>query len=167
MSIDPGAFKSALTLWPSGVTVVTTVHQGQWKGMTASSFSSVSLEPPLVLVCVARKLLTHQMLSDSGVFAVNILSGAQIDQGKLFAGMMPEIEDRFALGNWGQALTGSPTLLTALAWLDCRVAHAYDGGDHTIFVGEVLAVGTPEPAEVPPVPLVYYNRAWGRFTRSE
>jgi flavin reductase (DIM6/NTAB) family NADH-FMN oxidoreductase RutF len=159
MTIEAPIFKQILARWTSGVTVVTTLDEFQWKGMTASSFSSVSLEPPLIQVCLARKLYTHQLIEKSGVFAVNILSTDQLETAKLFAGMYPHIENRFGGLPCGTAVTGCPLLPNALGWLDCKLYAAYAGGDHTIFVGEVLAGTVPHDAP----PLLYYQRQWGRF----
>lgn len=167
MPVEIQPFRDALASWPSGVTIVTTVNNGQRKGMTVSSFSSVSLEPPQILVCVAKNLLTHEMISASGVFAVNILTHEQSYLGLVFAGLIPEVEDRFTTGMWEAAVTGSPTLADAMTWLDCTVMHAYDGGDHTIFVGEVVAVGVPHPIAEQKLPLIYHNRKWGRFAELE
>ena len=85
MLIDSVQFRSTLAQWASGVTVVTTAHEGLLYGMTASSFSSVSLTPPLILVCIAKYAYTHQILLDAGSFGVNILSAEQADLGKRFA----------------------------------------------------------------------------------
>lgn len=157
--IDAQTFKDVLARWGSGVTIVTTVHEGNWKGTTASSFSSVSLEPPMVLVCLAKKLYTHTLVSEAGVFAANILKTEQLEIGKLFAGMYPDIEDRFAENDWETAVTGAPVLPSALGWVDCKIAHAHDSGDHTIFVGAVQAGGVSGDDD----PLLYFNRQWGQF----
>jgi flavin reductase (DIM6/NTAB) family NADH-FMN oxidoreductase RutF len=161
MSFDPQTYKQAMSQWPSGVTVVTSQFQGQRVGITVSSFSSVSLEPPFVSVCISKNLFTHELITNSGVFAVNILSAQQVELGKIFAGYYKGIEDRFAGLDLRIESTGSPILPDTLAWLDCRVYRTYDGGDHTIFVGEVLSAGFPKTA----IPLLYHNRTWGRYTR--
>lgn len=158
MAVDGEAFRAVMGQWPSGVTVVTTEHAGERHGMTASSFSSVSLDPPLVSVCIAKHLHTHELIASSGVFGVNILSKDQIDHGKRFAGMLGDI-DRFEGVDIVTAETGAPLLGDAVGWLDCKVWQAYDGGDHTIFVGEVKAADTPNAA----APLLYHSRAWGQF----
>ena len=163
-AVDPQTYKDALSQWSSGVAVVTTVHEGTPGGLTASSFTSVSLDPPLVLVCVAKDLFAHQLLEGSGVYAVNILSSEQVEWGKLFAGMYPEVEDRFAEIDYETAVTGSPILPGVRSWIDCRVRQAHDGGDHTIFVGNVVAGGTAEDTGAP---LGYANRQWGRFAPLE
>jgi flavin reductase (DIM6/NTAB) family NADH-FMN oxidoreductase RutF len=128
--------------------------------MTASSFNSVSLDPPLVSVCLARKIWTHDLIDSTGVFAVNILGKDQADVGKRFAGMLGiEVHERFSGLDVRTAETGSPVLGDALGWVDCRVVYAYPGGDHTIFVGEVLAADTPRLT----APLLFHSRAWGQF----
>lgn len=156
MSIDMQAFKHTLAHWASGVTVVTTRVDGLPIGMTASSLTSVSLDPPQILICVARKLFTHQAIERSSVFAVNILGTEHLEWGMRFAGMIPELSDRFAGIETHTAVTGAPLLPNVLGWLDCRLRHAYDGGDHTIFVGEVVAAGASEERS----PLLYFNRTW-------
>jgi flavin reductase (DIM6/NTAB) family NADH-FMN oxidoreductase RutF len=157
--MDSHTFKQVLSHWASGVAVVTTLYEQTPIGVTVSAFSSVSVEPPLILVCLAQKLFTHQVIASSGVFAVNILSAHQAELGKRFAGVYPQVTDRFAGLETTQAVTGCPILAEAAAWLDCRVRHSCAGGDHTIFVGEVLAASASEAH----APLLYFHRQWGRF----
>lgn len=159
MSVEPETFKAVMGQWPSGVTVVTTRDADGPAGMTASSFSSVSLNPPLISICVARHLGMHARLEQSGFFAVNILSKDNVQSGLRFAGMLPEVTDRFAGVEVRTAVTGAPLLTDTLGWVDCRVWARYDGGDHTLFVGEVLAAGIDPTA----APLLYHSRAWGQF----
>ena len=156
MQIQAQDFKNALAHWATGVTVVTTLVDGRPVGITANSLTSVSLSPPQILICVARKLFTHGAILGSGMFGVNILARDQLAWGMRFAGMIPEAEDRFAGIDWRTAVTGSPILPGVLAWLDCRLSHSYDGDDHSIFVGEVVAAGNREE----PAPLLYFNRNW-------
>jgi len=158
MSINIDQFKKAMSQFATGVTVVTTVHQGTPIGITASSFSSLSMDPPLVLVSLAKKLFTHKVIADSGSFAVSILDAEQKELGMRFAGMFPDIKDRFAGLDVKTAVTGCPVLPNAIAWVDCRVWDSYDGGDHTIFVGEVVDVHASEKD----APLLYHSRAWRR-----
>lgn len=154
--IEPQIFKNVLSHWASGVTVVTTLEGQQRVGMTASSFASVSVTPSLISVCIANKLHTHQAIESSGFFAVHILNVAQVEWGMRFAGMIPEITDRFQGIAVQTAVTGAPILPGVLGWLDCQVHGAYAGGDHTIFVGEVVAGESNELA----APLLYYHRNW-------
>jgi flavin reductase (DIM6/NTAB) family NADH-FMN oxidoreductase RutF len=168
VGIDAATFRAVLGQWPTGVTVVTTVDAdepaaadgsglGARHGMTASSFSSVSLEPALVSVCLARSAHSHDLVRRAGVFGVSVLAKDQAEVGRRFARWDPGV-DRFAGAAWTSAKTGSPLLADALGWLDCVVRHAYDGGDDTIFVGEVLAASTPRTTS----PLLYHSRSWGQ-----
>jgi flavin reductase (DIM6/NTAB) family NADH-FMN oxidoreductase RutF len=159
MPVDPQIFKNSLAQWASGVTVVTSVDGDQRVGITASSFTSVSLEPPLILICVDKRLYTHGLIERSQVFAVNILREDQLEWGMRFAGLLPELADRFADIECAAAVTGAPILPGVLAWLDCRLANAYDGGDHTIFVGEVEAAHVQASGE----PLLYFSRQWRKL----
>ena len=142
------AFKEAFARFPSGVVIATTIDaQGQARGFTASSFSSVSLDPPLVLVCLSERSNTCPHVVEAGAFAVNILrSGDESAKlGRYFAG---KAENKFdGLGYTAEA-TGAPILDTALAWFDCRLHETHAGGDHSIFVCHVIAAaardaGTP------------------------
>ena len=157
--VDPATFRGVLAQWPSGVTVVTTLADGAWHGMTASSFSSVSLDPPLVSVCLSRTLYSHELIEESGVFGINVLAKDQAEVARRFAGMVPGLTDRFAGETWTTAETGVPLLDSALGWLDCRVVHAHPGGDHTIFVGEVVAGHAARRT----APLLFHSRGWGQF----
>lgn len=143
----------------SGVTVVTTCYKGEPIGITATSFASLSLDPPLVLINVGKSAFTHQVIADSGIFAVSVLGTDHYELGLRFAGMIPGVEDRFAGVETVTAVTGCPLLVDSMMAVDCRVSAQYDGGDHTIFVGEVVEVLVNEAEERP---LLYYNRSWQR-----
>lgn len=157
--VDATAFRDVLSQWPSGVTIVTTLVDGVRHGMTASSFSSVSLTPPLVSICLDRRLYSHQLVSDTGIFGVSVLAKDQAELARRFAGMVPGVTDRFAGESWSTAHTGVPLLDSGLGWVDCRVVHAHPGGDHTIFVGEVMAAHTARRT----APLLFHSRGWGQF----
>ncbi|MFF3883662.1 flavin reductase [Streptomyces sp. NPDC001914] len=157
--VDETTFRQVLSRWPSGVGIVTTAGDDGWHGMTASSFSSVSLAPPLVLVCLDRTIRSHDLLARNGVFAVNVLGRDHLALGRRFAGMEPEVTDRFAAGDWIPGATGSPLLTDSAAWVDCRVIQRYPGGDHTIFLGEVVAAGVPRITS----PLLFHSRSWGQL----
>jgi flavin reductase (DIM6/NTAB) family NADH-FMN oxidoreductase RutF len=147
-----------MSRFASGVTVVTTRRGDERFGLTASSFVSVSVDPPLVLVCVARTASAHSVIEESRVFAVNILGVHQLDAGLRFAGLKPEITDRFEGLTWASGATGSPLLVDAIASLDCRLHASHPGGDHTIFVGEVVHAVLPRNE----APLLYHQRLWHR-----
>lgn len=158
MTINTNQFKQAMSQFASGVTIVTAVYQGKPIGITASSFSSLSMDPPLILVSLSKHLFTHKVIADSGRFAVNILAHDHRERGMVFAGMRPEIEDRFEDVKTDTAVTGCPIFPDALAWVDCTVWEMYDGGDHTIFVGEVQDVFAAGEGN----PLLYHDRLWRR-----
>jgi len=162
--MDSSLFKQVMARWASGVTIVTTHTNDEYHGMTASSFSSVSLTPMLILICVGKNHLTHGMIAQSGIFAVNILESTQAEWGKRFAGIGGQVEDRFAGIAYTTAVTGAPILPGVVGWLDCRVDQAHDSGDHTIFVGEVLAANVHSADSEP---LLYFNRHWGVFTPAQ
>jgi flavin reductase (DIM6/NTAB) family NADH-FMN oxidoreductase RutF len=160
MAIDPQLFKQAMAQWASGVTIITTrLPSGELKGMTASSFTSVSMNPYLILVCIAKKLYTHEVMLQSDVFAVNILNSNQAEIAQIFAGMRPDIQDRFAHVGYTTSETGSPLLPDVSAWFDCKKYQTMDSGDHTIFIGEVLSAH----GNIGKQPLIYFNRQWGSF----
>jgi flavin reductase (DIM6/NTAB) family NADH-FMN oxidoreductase RutF len=138
VAVDPLEFRSIIGHFATGVTVITTRHGEQLQGMTANAVTSLSLEPTMILVCVEKSTHTHGLLERSGVFAVNILGPEQEALSRLFAkrGEPEEGSLRgqpFVLGE-----TGAPILAGCLAYLDCRVAEVLEGGDHSIFIGEVV-----------------------------
>lgn len=134
--------RGVLGRFATGVTVVT-AHRDVPMGMTANSFTSVSLDPPLILVCVNRQAAIHKAVLDSGSFAVSVLSARQEHVARYFANhSRPRGDNEFDFVSWTPAPnTGAPVLQGALGWVECALAHAYYGGDHSIFLGSVLASG--------------------------
>jgi flavin reductase len=151
MPIDQEAFKKALRGWASGVTVVTSRSGDKVHGMTVSAFSSVSADPPLVLVCANRSSTTHGIIEEGGLFTVNILASHQQDVSNVFASSKHE-DSRLQRVGWTEGETGAPLIDQALASLECSVASAHREGSHTIYIGRVEAVHTTD-AE----PLVFYQ----------
>lgn len=140
-------FKAALARWPSGVTVVAAEWDGKRRGMTASSFSSVSLEPPLILVCIGEDAHLLPVLERSGRFTVNILAEGQERISDHFAGKpIPNLEP----------LGPDLAIAGALATLYCTVWQLYPGGDHRIVVGQVEDIRLGEAGK----PIVYWNRGY-------
>ncbi len=135
MPVSSQDFRAALSRFASGVTIITAVQGGEKRGMTASAFVSVSLNPPLILVSVDRRAAMHAVLEEGGAFAVNILSQSQQLLSDHFAGR-PDPGLRIP---WHE-LGGLPVLGGAAAQLACTSHASYPGGDHTLFVGEVQAV---------------------------
>lgn len=151
MPIDPDAFKKALRGWASGVTVVTSRAGEKVHGMTVSAFSSVSADPPLVLVCANRGSTTHGIIEEGGVFAVNILAEHQQDVSNVFASSKYE-DSRLERVGWTEGATGAPIIDEALASLECRVRSAHHEGSHTIYIGQVESVHASDAD-----PLLYYK----------
>jgi flavin reductase (DIM6/NTAB) family NADH-FMN oxidoreductase RutF len=150
-------FRSTVGAFATGVTVITTRGPDHLYGMTANAFSSVSLEPPLVLVCVISDTEGSRNITSNGIFAVNVLSEQQEPISRYFAGKeRPRGLDAFAEIPHREAVTGAPVLEGAAAFLDCRLAATHDAGDHQIFVGEVLALDVDPDA----APLVFHG---GRY----
>lgn len=134
-AFDPIEFRRALGSFLTGVTIVTTVDEaGDPRGFTANSFTSVSLEPPLVLVCIAKKALGHQAFSTSRGFAINILSEDQKAASGIFAS---KAADKFASVVWQPGQTGNPVIDGSVAVFDCGMEQLVDAGDHSILIGRV------------------------------
>lgn len=155
-AVDLAQFKRALGLWASGVTVVTTNVDGLLYCMTASSFSSLSVDPLLILVCVAKSAKLHELIEQSGAFAVNLLRDDQRVLGDAFARTGRESVARLEEVETFPGPTGSPIFRPSLAYLDCTIERMIEGGDHSIVLGRVLAVGSDESAR----PLLYFNRGY-------
>jgi flavin reductase (DIM6/NTAB) family NADH-FMN oxidoreductase RutF len=152
--VDPGDLRLSMRLWATGVTIVSTRYREIRHGMTVSAFTSVSLDPPLLLVCLEHGTRTHNLVQQSGVYGVSILGAQQKEISERFAGRQTEYQDRFRGLRIFTLKTGSPLILDGLAGLDCRVASSYEAGSHTIFVGEVVGSQIGEKGQ----PLIYYDR---------
>ena len=152
------AFKQVLGRFPTGVTVVAAAVDGTVRGMTANAFTSVSLDPPMVLVCIDRDTGMHDFITDAGAFTVSLLARGQGDTATWFASPhRPEGSAQFNDVAWYPSpVSEAPVVEGAMGYVDCRLAHAYEGGDHTIFVGDVVAL----EATGPPDPLVWYQGAY-------
>ena len=136
MPLDPLELRRAFGCFVTGVTIVTAIDgEGRPRGFTANSFTSVSLDPPLVLVCIARTAGSYPLFSTTKQFAINILSEEQRPISSRFASK--EV-DKFAQIEWRPGRTGSPLIGGTVAWLDCRREQQIDAGDHLILVGRVL-----------------------------
>jgi flavin reductase (DIM6/NTAB) family NADH-FMN oxidoreductase RutF len=155
MPVDGASFRLVLSQFATGVTVVLTRDaRGAPAGLTVSAFSSVSLDPPLVLICVSVRSDAHDPLAESGIFGVSVLNATQEDVSRRFAWRGPEKFEGFVLEH-GE--TGALLVPGAVAQLECAVVAAHRAGDHTIYVGEVRAVrASPGP------PLVYHRGAYRR-----
>lgn len=152
MPIDDAEFKLALSHFVSGVTVVTTVNEGIRYGMTVASFASLSLNPPLVVICIEKTVKSHDAIAAAGVFGVSILAESQAELSNRFASRR---DDKFADVALREGALGVPLIEGAICTLECRVHSQLPGGDHTIFVGEVESISTSEAA-----PLVYFRSGY-------
>jgi flavin reductase (DIM6/NTAB) family NADH-FMN oxidoreductase RutF len=138
MAVTEEQFRHALSRFSSGVTIVTTRNPaGHAYGITVSAFCSVSLVPPMVLVCIEKVTASHGAIEEAGAFVVNVLSETQRSLSDQFA---QPAADKFSNVEVENNDSGVPVLGDALANIECRLEHSYDGGDHTIFVGFVERV---------------------------
>lgn len=146
---DTHSLRRALGTFATGVTVVT-VGGPDPHGMTANSFAAVSLDPPLVLVCVQHDARMHKLLQRNGTFAVSVLASHQESVARYFANRhRPDGGDEFDAVEWTPGgVSGAPLLAGAVAQLECATWRTYDGGDHSIFVGRLLALDHRPDAEV-------------------
>jgi flavin reductase (DIM6/NTAB) family NADH-FMN oxidoreductase RutF len=155
MAFDSLAQRRIMGHFTTGVTVVTAYQEDEIYGMTANAVTSLSLNPPLILVAVDKTAAMHATLTNSRHFALNILSDAQEHLSRRFAMRGPkDVTDL----TWRTAASGAPILADALAWVDCRLAEILPGGDHDIFLGEILAGESREGS-----PLLYFCGKYRRL----
>lgn len=152
VAISTASMRKMRSLFAGGVTVVTTALDGQLRGMTVSAFAAVSLDPPLILVALANEATTRDMIAESRILAVNILSDEQEFLSERFAARAPIVNESFEGVPYRIAVTGAPILPQSLAWYDCRTEAAHEHGDHTLILGRVHALGMDESRQ----PLVYF-----------
>lgn len=160
MTLDPDALRAAMRAWSAGVTVVTAVYEGQRHGMTVNSFTSISLAPALITVSLQQNTRTHELVSKSKAFGLTVLSKEQTRLSNLFAGRIPEVEDRFMDLQTETLVTGSPLIVGGLSWMDCRVVQTFDAGMNTLFIAEVVAARGTGSGE----PLIYHNREYWKLS---
>jgi flavin reductase (DIM6/NTAB) family NADH-FMN oxidoreductase RutF len=153
--------RHAMRQWTTGVTVVTSQMGDLRHGMTVNSFTSLSLEPPLVSVTLAIGTRTQRLVDRSGHFGVTILHEDQVDVSERFAGRIPEKTDRFEGLETFELVSGAPFIQGGLAFLDCKVIHTYTMPASKLYIGEVLAAQTARDGQ----PLIYHNRLYHRLER--
>lgn len=142
MAIEKAFFRQVMGRFTTGVTVVTTRSNGVIGGLTVNAFCSVSLNPPLVLVCIDKNSSTLPLLRESKIFAVNMLTTDQQEYSRGFATNSQERFELFCNAPYHTAETGAPIIDDSLAFVDTRIVAEYPGGDHIIFIGQVEAMGT-------------------------
>lgn len=141
MAVEKSFFRQIMGNFATGVTVVTTRSQGVLAGITVNAFCSVSLNPPLVLVCIDYSSNTLPLLRESKIFAVNMLTAEQESLSRCFSSISDERTENFCHAQYHTVVTGAPVIDGSLAFVDARVVAEYPGGDHTIFIGQVEALG--------------------------
>ncbi|WP_406142481.1 flavin reductase family protein [Streptomyces sp. NBC_01089] len=158
LPVDAGEFRRVLGHFASGVTVITAHDEDGPAGFACQSFSSLSLDPPLVAFMVARTSTTWPRIARAGFFCVNILGA---EQGGLCRSFAVSGADKFAgVAHEPAPATGAPLLTGVPAWIDCRIHAVHTGGDHLIVVGRVESLGGADEGE----PLLFHQGAFGRFT---
>ena len=158
MSVDQHAFRAVLGRFASGVTVITLVDaKGDDRGMTVSAFCSLSLEPPLVLICIDHAASIYEQVSEAAEFTVNILSEGQEALARRFAGPHP---DRFEGIGFSRGANGIAIFSDVLGHLQCKVVSKHVNGDHDIIVGEVEEADSEEGR-----PLLYYRGGYAQLER--
>ncbi|MBW4716731.1 flavin reductase family protein [Saccharothrix obliqua] len=162
--VTPTEMRSTLARFATGV-VVLTVGGEHMHGMTANAFSSVSLDPPLVLCCVSRTATMHRAITDAGHFATSVLRADQEEHARHFASRSrPVGRAQFDAVDWTPGpRTGAPVLSGALAWLECALTAAHEAGDHSVFIGRVLGSGRGADA----AGLLFFDGAYGQVDTSE
>ena len=156
MPVSKDEFRSAMSRFASGVTVVTAkTESNQPSGLTVSSFASLSLEPPLVLICIDKRASIHDLLVEGRYFAVNVLAEDQEILSRRFASREA---DRFSGTGYTEGVTGVPLLNDVLVAVECRIVQTYPGGDHTIIVGEVERATVSDSK-----PLAYFRGGYAQL----
>lgn len=150
-AVECGRFRLGMRHLAAGVTVITTDHEGHRAGLTATAVCSVSADPPLLLVCINKKVRAHDLIRASGRFCVNVLAAEQQNISEVFGS--PNVENRFSVGHWSTLETGAPALEKALVNFDCQVCQAIPAATHTVYLGTVVAVRHKTDQEA----LVYFD----------
>jgi flavin reductase (DIM6/NTAB) family NADH-FMN oxidoreductase RutF len=152
MPIDESQFKLAMSHFASGVTIVTTQHEGTPYGITVASFASLSLRPPLVVICIEKAAKSHDAIAAAKKFGVSILEEKQAEISGRFAS---KTDDKFAGVDLKEGRLGIPLIAGSLCMLECNLRDRFAGGDHSVFVGEVVEayIGAGSP-------LVYYRSSY-------
>jgi flavin reductase (DIM6/NTAB) family NADH-FMN oxidoreductase RutF len=155
MTFDPESFRRAMRAWTTGVAVLMAAYEGESYGMTINSFTSLSVDPPLVTVVLKNDTRIFELVNQSRVFSITILSNEQQELAERFAGKLHGAERMAGIATQ-TLVSGAPLLEGGLAWLDCRIVHTYAAGANTLFVAEVAETFVHSTDN----PLVYHNREY-------
>ncbi len=158
IDLQHDSFRATLGHFASGVVVVTGMASGTPIGFTCQSFFSLSLSPPLIAIAPGKSSTSWPSIATSAAFCANVLSADQEDLGRTFARSGC---DKFAHVSWSPALTGSPRLEGAMAWIDCRIRESHDAGDHYLVVGSVVGLGNADGRQ----PLLYFRGQFNSLGR--
>jgi len=159
MTITPEELRKAMRNWATGITIVTATHEGIQHGMTVSSFTSLSLEPPLLSVSLYKTSRTHELVSAAGHFGVTILAADQEEISNRFAGRIPDTEDRLDGLNVETLVSGAPFITGGLSFFDCRVTQSVLLGTNTLFIAEILDARSLDDGD----PLLYFNQKYQKL----
>ncbi len=161
---ESSRLRSMMGRFATGVTVVAARHGPLLAGMTANGIASISIDPPLMMASIGERSETHRAIVGSHAFAVSVLADDQQPLAECFAQPTSAAKlTRFCDAEWHEAETGSPILEGAIAYFDCRLTARHPGGDHTIFVGEIVAAGYREDA----TPLLWFGSRYRRISLEE
>ena len=156
--------RDMMARFATGVTIVAARYGPLLAGMTANAIASVSIDPPLMMASISRRSETHQAILQSHSFAASVLASGQQSLADCFAQPTTATKlKRFCDAPWHEAETGSPILDGAIAYFDCRLVDRHDGGDHSIFIGEIVAAGYEEGVE----PLIWFGSGYRRLAPAE
>lgn len=160
MTFDPESFRNAMRAWTTGVAVLMSAHENEIYGMTINSFTSLSLDPPLVTVVIKNDTRVFELVTQSRAFSVTLLSSTQQELAENFASKLHGAERMASIAT--ETLPSGASILTdGLAWLDCRVVHTYAAGVNTLFVAEVIEARVRSTES----PLVYHNRGYHQLAK--
>jgi 3-hydroxy-9,10-secoandrosta-1,3,5(10)-triene-9,17-dione monooxygenase reductase component len=155
-TFDGAHFRTVLGHFASGIAIITGMDGSEPVGLTCQSFTSLSLDPPLVGFCPSKSSTSWPRIMPSGAFCVNVLADDQEEVCRVFA---TKGVDKFRGVGWRAGESGSPIIHDSLAWIDCRIETIHDAGDHVIVVGRVLELGASHSGK----PLLFYRGGYGRF----
>lgn len=150
--------RNQMRSWVSGVGIAASLYEGAIHGMTISSFTSISIEPPRIIISLDKDTRTHAIIKKSGLFAVTLLTEQQKDISMRFAGALEDKASRFDGIDFSSSASGNPIIAGGLAYFDCQVMDSFEAGNQTVFIGDVIEAGLPKGAIAGATPLVYFDR---------
>ncbi len=156
MTLDAEQLRTAMRAWTSGVAIVTAASGDQQHGMTVSSFTSISLDPPLIIISLQKTSRTRDLVTQAGAFGVTILAADQLELSERFANRPPGSTHGLEGLETEKLVTGAPFIKGGLAWIDCKVSQVVPVGMNSLFIGEVVAVRVDERG----APLIYHDRTY-------